>query len=887
MPKRMRYLLRNLFHKEAVERALDEELLSSLELLTEEKMREGFSPFDARRQATIELGGVEQVKEQCRDIRAVRWLGDLRQDLHYAVRTLAKSPSFTAVAVIILALGIGANTAVVTAIDAIVFRPLPVRQPDRLVDIAPGVSLPDYLDIKADDQVLSGMAVYMQLPLAAWTPGSESLWGRAVSANFFQVLGLTMAAGRGFLPEEENLAERHPVVVISYRLWRRAYGGDPEVIGKTLTLNREPLTIVGVAPQGFRDMAFAGPYQAVWVPLPMFARIMHIEQLQDWRDALGDRGMVWLSAVGRLRPGVTLEQARARINILCSNLKRDYPQTHSGWNPVVVLENRTRWPQGNALFSSALLFSSAACLLLIGCTNIASLLLARSSTRQKEIATRLALGATRARVVRQLLAEGMVLTGLALVAGLAVCSWTLRFLPLFEGGLGSPIAGGNKLSLDLDPAIDLRVLFLAICIGVLTNLIFGLAPALVASRTELTSALKNQGFLSVVSSGSMWRRSLVVFQVFLSVILLIGAGLFIKTTRHFQSIDPGFDRNVLTLNSNFLSISFDLDQGLAFYRQALQRVRVLPGVRAASWAEDVPLQGFRLQKKIRTEQPNGASDPWSSIDCNSISPGYFKTLGIPILLGRDFTDQENQTSAAVVIVNETMARRYWPGEIPLRKRIRVRDTQGVYEVVGVVKDVKYRTLWEGSMAYAYFPFWRLSYFNLTLLVSTSGDATSFVGPILKECGIANSKVVVDNLRLTSAGVDALLSQERSAAFVLGVFGSLALVLAGAGLYGLTSFSVAQRTREFAIRIALGAQDKDVLRQVILEATGLVLAGLAAGLACSMALSRFITSRLHGISPIDPVTYLAISVLCLATALLAIILPARKATTNSLNTLRSE
>ncbi len=882
---------RTIFCRGRVEHELTEEFQYHLDMKVEELIAAGTPAAEARYAALRAMDGLEQHKEECRDARGVRWLAEFRQDLRYALRILARSPGFTTVSVLMLALGIGANTAIVSALDALVFRQMPFGQVDRLVTIEPGSNLPNYLDLRADNRVFSGVAAYMGLPLGARTTNSEVLSGRGVSANFFQVLGVNMALGRGFLPEEEKLAGSPPVVVISYRFWKQNLSGDPAVVGKTLRLNSEPLVIVGVAPKDFRDAALGGS-QDIWVPFPMFARILHLEKEPEWREAIEQRDMYpWLTVIARLKPGVTLQQAGARLNVFVSDLERAYPGPDKkwNWNPTVVPAGRARWPRGNALFFSSILTAAALCILLITCTNIANLLLARGSARQREIATRLALGAGRGRIVRQLLSEGLALSALSLVVSLVACKLTLLVLPAFEDSIGT--------TLSLFLGIDRRILFIAVCIGLLTTLMFALAPAFIASRADLTVGLKNQGFLSNRRDRIPWRRALVVLQVILTVILLIGAGMFMRTVWHFESIDPGFDRNVLQISSDFiLSGGFEIGtadaerQARAYYRQTLEHIRELPGIRSASWAEDVPFdRRGHVYETIQPEEANDGAGKWLGIQCNVISTDYFNTLGIPILQGRDFLDSESESPTGAVIVNETLARRYWPDQSPLGKRIRVKDKKPeLWVVVGVARDAKYENPWEQARPYAYFPHWQLPlYFHMDLHVRASGDPLHVFDPIRKICESVNPKVTLNNPRLMAERTASLLSQERAAASVLTIFGFLALILAAIGLYGILSYSVAQRTHEFGIRIALGAGNGDILRQVIFEGMALVGLGLAIGLPGSTALSRLFMSRMHGLNPLHPAVYAAVALLTVIVALCAVILPARRAAGNPMNAIRTE
>jgi len=895
-PKHWIYILplrvRSIFCLRQVERELTEEFQYHLDMKIQECIASGMAPLEARYAALRAMHGMEQHKEECRDVRGVRWIDEFLQDLRYAVRILAKSPCFTIVAVLMLALGIGANTAVVSVYDALVFQTLPFGQIDRLVEIPPGFNYPNYLDIRADDQVFSDVAVWMNIPLQARNADSKILSGRAVSSNFFQVVGLPMTLGRGFLPEEERLSGSQPVAVISHRMWKNGYRSDPLIVGKTIKLNEELLTIVGVAPKELRgDLGIGGVYWDLWVPLPMFVRILHLEKEAMWREAIESRSMgEWLWSFGRLKPGVTLLQARARIAVLFTNLQKSYPGSIKDQaKPNLVPMNQARWPQGNILFSAVILAAATLCILLITCTNIANLLLARGFARQREIATRLALGASRARVVRQLLAEGFVLSAIALICSLAIYSLTLQLMSAFE----IPF---NYSQTNLELGIDHRALIAAMGIGLLANLMFGLAPALAATRTELSGSLKDQGFLGSGFRKARWRRILAVSQMILTVVLLVGAGILGRMVWRFVSADPGFDKNVLLVRSE-PTYGIDKARQLMFYRQSLERIRNLSGVRSAGWGMILPFdrRGY-IVENVRPEPADYGNDNWFRIQGNAVSPGYFQTLRIPILQGRDFADQDNQNPAGMVIVNETLARRFWPGTTPIGKQIRVRRAdprenrdQGpeLCEVIGVVKDVKYKTPWEDKMPYIYFPYWHWFYTQMSLHVSVTENPNSMIDPIRKLCETVDPGPVINDERLIATKLESLFTQERSAAWVLGIFGALALILAAIGLYGIISYSVTQRTREFGIRMALGARGGDIVRQVIFEGMKIAALGLAIGLSCSMALSRFLASRMHGLSPLDPATYAAISALILAVALLAVLLPARRAAANPMNALRTE
>ncbi|MGA2261434.1 MAG: ABC transporter permease [Acidobacteriota bacterium] len=885
--------MRSIFLRRQAERELAEEFEYHLEMRIRECIAGGMTPEEARLVALRAMDGMEQHKEECRDVRGLRWIHEFLQDLRHAFRIWAKSPGFTIVAVLMLALGIGANTAVISVYEALVLRPLPFGQIDRLVEIPPGFNYPNYLDIRADDQVFSDLAVWMVLPLQARGANSKMLSGRAVSSNYFQVVGLPMTLGRGFLTEEEKLSGSRPVAVISNRLWKNGYGSDPLVVGKTLKLNDELLTIVGVAPKELRgDLGLGGVYWDMWVPIPMLPRILHLDREPMWRDAIENRAMgEWLWSFGRLRPGVTLGQARARMAVLFANLQKSYPGSIKDRSkPNLVPVSQARWLQGNSLFSAVILAAATLGILFITCMNIANLLLARGSARQREIATRLALGASRARVVRQLLAEGFALSAVALLLSLAVYSLTLQLMSAFE----IPF---NFSQINLDLGFDRRALIFAMGIGLLTNVMFGLAPALAATRTGLSGALKDQGFLVIGFRKARCRRLLVVSQMILTVVLLVGAGILGRMVWRFVSADPGFDKNVLIVSSDLPTYGIDKAKQMRFYRQSLERIRRISGVRSAAWGITPPFdQRGYFAENVQPEPAAYGKEDWFSIQSNSVSPGYFQTMRIPILQGRDFDDRDSQNPAGMVIINETMARRFWPGTTPVGKQIRVKKPdprenrdQGpeLCEVIGVVKDVKYETPWEGKIPYIYFPYWHKFFTQMSLHVSVTENPDSMIVPIRKLCESVDSGAVINGGFVISTQLESLFSKERAAACVLGISGLLALILAAIGLYGIISYSVTQRTREFGIRMALGARGGEIVRQVICEGMKMVALGLAIGLSCSAALSRFVASRLHGLSPLDPTTYAAITIFVISIAFLAAFLPARRAAANPMDALRTE
>lgn len=891
-----------LFQRKRLEQRLQEELDFHLEMQVEENLKNGMKPDEARNNALIVFGGIDKTKEEYRETARIFLLEEIWRDFCYSVRQLKRSPGFTLVAVLLLALGIGANTAIFSFIDTVVFRPLPVYEPDRLMTDSQDWSLTDCEDVKLDDKIFSDITAFLGIGLLARDENYTLLTGRGVTANFFQVLGLHMAAGRGFLTDEGSISGDNQVVIISHRYWQQVFQCDPAAIGKSIELNKVPLTIVGVAPENFRGLTFAGSYQDIWVPIPTFLTVQHIpgDQLRISEDqvrTLDSRDLRGMSVIGRLKDGVSSKQANVRMKILADELREAYPDTNRNWHPQLILLNRARDP-GQGKFSLAILAVAGICILLIACTNVAGLLLARGSARRQEIAVRSALGANQSRVIRQLIIEGFTLTVPAIVISLAVCGLTLKILPLLQGTLDPSLPLGVQtfgIPNILELTFDRRVLAFAIAIGLCTNLLFALAPALVLSKSDIHNIAKLHGSFGFDRIRSRWRRMLVTLQIALSVILLITAGLFAKTTLHYKRMDTGYDRESLILMADFLALG--RSPGLEFHRQSLERINEIPGVRSAAWAGVPPLveQGY-YPDQIRRDLPLSGDDSWLEIEHNSISSGYFETVGIPVLQGRDFTDFDDEKSPRVVIVNETLAHKYWPGASPLGKRILVRNRSAAkgqppgefYEVIGMVRNVIYDSLDERSEPYIYYSYAQKGLrTDMILHVSAFGDPRSLIVPVRKACEEINPYVGIGNTRLMADQLDKYFVRERSAAFILGILGPLALVLAAVGLYGVISYSVIQRLPELGIRMALGASRTAISKMIVREALVLALGGLSIGVSFSMVLSRLIAGRLHGINPLDPATYVLVSILCLSVAFAAGLLPALRAGLYTSNPLRTE
>ena len=865
--------LRALFRGSRLEDEMDEELRFHLENQIEDNIKAGMTPEEARYAALRTFGGVEQIKERCRDTHRFRFIEDFRQDVCYGFRMLLRNPGFSAVSVFSLALGIGANTAVFGLIDTLIFRPFPVRDPNDLAVFTSAFSYPEYLDYRDRNEVFTGVMAYRRLGFRLSTKQhGEPVEGEAVSANYFAVLGLDLPAGRSFLPEEDAPGSQ-PVAVLSHGLWQRGFGCDPAILGKTVTLNGESLTIIGVAPKSFRGMELYGAPTDIWIRLSTVEQVMHFKNDPNWHDVLRRRDARWLGVTGRLKPGTTLEQAQAAMTIRADQLEKAYGKPNQGSEVRLSPLGGARIPPKSIRFSLTLLTTVASLVLLIVCANVANLLVARASVRQREIGIRLALGAGRARLVRQLLTESVLLSGLGMASGLVVAFWTMGFLSQFRTPMGLH---------DLDFNLDLRILAFALTISLLTCIAFGLAPAVQASRADPRSALQHfgSGFRCSMSSSRL-RKSLVVCQVAASVILLISAGLLLRTLRNLHNIDPGFKtENVLILPVDLTSLrhGYDESQGMALYRGVLERIRGLPGVRSVAWAGDAPLTRIHIAESfVPAEQAATGKNDWGEIECNVVTPSYFEVLGIPLLRGRGFSNQDQEAAPGVVIVNQTMARRYWPGADPVGKRIRVKGRiREIFEVIGVATDAKYRTLSEESKPYAYFSLYQRYYSASTLHVKIAGDPEAMLPLVRREIEAANPDVMVSDARPLAEQIAASLAQHRVAATLLGIPGFLALMLATVGLYGVMAYFVARRTQEIGIRLALGARNKDILSLTFKEGMNLVLIGLGIGLPLALVSSRLLASWIHGVGPADAVTYIGISLLFIGAGSLAIYVPARRA-----------
>jgi len=788
----------------------------------------------------------------------------LWQDLRFGARVLARSPGFTAVAVLSLALGIGANAAIFSLVEAVLLRPLPFREPERLVMVwedASQVGFPrntpapaNYADWKAQNQVFEGMAAIRYRSYNLTGDGEpEKINAQAVTADFFPLLGISPAPGRNFLPEEDRPGAGR-VVIVGHGLWQQRFGSDPGVVGQELLLDGQKYTIVGVAPAGFQ---FLATDTALWVPIAFSP--------QD----LATRTSHNLTVLARLKPGVTPQQAHADVGAITERIARDYPDQARDLRAFVLpLREQLAGQVSRALI---VLLVAVGCVLLIACANVANLLLAHAAARGKEIAVRAALGAGRARIVRQLLTESLLLALAGALCGLLLAEASMTFLKqLIPEGM-TALTGVR---------IDLRVLGYTVLVSLGAGIVFGLAPALQAARLDLNEALKQGSGRAILGGHRRLRGALVVAEVALALVLLIGAGLMIRTIVRLQGLDPGFrPEKVMTLKTALSRQKYgELPRRAAFYREVLERVRALPGVAAAGYTTSVPLvwrggtNGFTVEGQPRA--------PGRDANHRQISPDYFRTMGIPLRAGRIFDEHDGPNALPVAMINETMAGKFWPGGEALGKRFKLGGPDAPWmTVVGIVGDVRQMGLDVPVKAEMYFPYQQIDMFWAAptfLAIRSAGDPADLVAAVRREVRAVDPDQPISDVRTMEEILGREVAPRRLQMTLLAGFAGLALLLASLGIYGVISYAVSQRTPEIGIRMALGARPRDVLGMVVGGGLRLAALGVGIGLAAALALTRVMASLLYGVSTTDPLTFVSIPLLLLAVALAASYLPARRA-----------
>ena len=804
-------------------------------------------------------------------------------DLRYAFRLLAKSPIFTAVAAISLALGIGANSAIFSLVNVAILKPIPVEEPSNLVSVFttdqrnPGnlpLSHHNFKDLRDQNSVFTGMAAF-SFAQVNWSNGSESeqIPAQLVSGNYFSVLGAQPFLGRGFLPDEDRSPTA--VAVVSYGFWERSLGADPAIVGRTLTLNRTPFTVVGIAPRGFAGTILGGG-PSLWTPMSMH------DVLQPNFDWYEQRRPLFLFAIGRLKSGVSIDQAAANMRTVFAQLEQSFPTDNKGRSASArsLLDARLN-PDADGdggarvVQLSIVLMAVVGIVLLIACANVANLMLARATRRRKEIAIRLALGAARVRLIRQLLTESALLAMIGGGLGLLLAYWLIDVLSATTLPLPLPI--------DDNLALDGRVVAFTTSLALITGVLFGLVPALQTSRSDVVPVLKTETVPTGSSrrgslAGFNVRQALVVAQVALSLISLVAAALFVRSLRDSQRVDTGFERHgVLIMTFNLGREGYTPERGQVFYQQIAERVSGLAGVRHAAVAQNAPLAGGFL----RSVFPEGADTTTRDrifVQVNSVSPGYFDTVAIPILRGREFTANDTTGSPLVVVINETMAARFWPGQDAVGKRFKFFGDTDFTTVIGIARNAKYNAVGEEPIPFLYQPLRQNYNPAATLHVRAEGDVTALAPAVRREVQQLDPTISVFNIRTLADQVSTSLAPLRSNVILLSVFGSLALLLASIGLYGVASYAVNQRTREIGVRMALGARPSAVLGLVLRNGMSVVGLGLVLGLAASVALTAAIPGNLlPNVRLRDPWTFAWTSLLLAAVAFVATFFPARRAT----------
>ncbi len=872
-----------------------EELARHFEDRYEELLAGGATEEEASRAVLADLSDHESLACELRSVerqvaqepvvlgtnRRSNMIADLWQDLRYGMRTLGEQPGFTAVVVLTLALGIGVNTTIFTHLN-LQLRPSPINDPDSVVRLEyrkaekgyGGFSFSDYAFFRAQAQVCSGLIASSEegFLLGSGTAGTEAevVPGEFVSDNFFSVLGVSPIRGRTFAAEENRVPGMEPVVVLSYHLWQRRFAGDLNIVGQTVLLNNKPFVVIGVMGRDFEGIS--GESMRLWLPLMMRGEMLSGDRptpvgQQDW---FAKRSFPWLDVYGRLKPGRTMAEAQAEAAVLLSQLARSWPEIDLKDSIHVMPAQRSR--RSGFWQAVALTLGATGIVLLIACSNITNLLLARAAARQKEIGVRLCLGASRGRIIRQLLTESLLLAFSGGAVALLLARWSLDSLARFV----EPNA--DELASHLTS--DRRVLAFTILISLFSGVVSGLAPALRASRPDLVSIIKDEGAaFGQALTRSRLRSGLVVAQVALCLVLLIPAGVLVRGLWHALAIDPGFEtKQILTVKSNLQWSGYDEPRARQFQQELVARLKALPGVQAV-----IPgFSPFRGRGGITL--PEVETTGREGDNGYEVAPGFFAAAGIPLLRGREFTEEEARAGALVTVVSESTARRLWPGEDPIGKMLRMKwkgePEAPPAQVIGVARDAQTVRLGEIPTGFAYVPHVQRQWKDLSLLVRTSGDAGEMKSLVWATARQLEPTV---RLRLTTpeeeiAGGRGGIKNTRAASQTASALGLLALLLAAIGIYGVMTYSVSQQTREIGIRMALGANRRDVLRLVTGQGLRLVGLGVALGVGGGTAVHRVIESELSGISPLDPLTFVSVPLFLVAVALLAIYLPARRAST---------
>jgi len=855
-----------------VDQDVDAELRFHLDERTEELIEEGMAPAAAREEALRRFGDLARITGACREIgrhreREVWWIErwtELRQDLVHASRQMRKAPLFTLIAILTLALGIGATTTIFSVVDAVVLRPLPYPEPDRLMRLWEtnpqtddfSVSDPNFLDWRHANRSFTDMAAIRSASLTLVGDGEPvRLNAAAVTASLFPLLGVQPALGRAFLPEEDRPGGASQVVVLSHRLWQSRFGADPGIVGRSLRLDGRSFTVLGVLPAGFNFL----PWADLWMPLAP--------------DAAADRTDKWLDVVARLKPGVSMTQARADLDGIGRRLAERYPESNRDWGVRIV--SFPEWIVGPRVTRTMLvLFAAVGLLLLMACVNVSNLLLARASVRGREMGLRAALGAGRARLIRQLLTESVLLAGCGAVAGLGLAHGAVRLLKAI-GPEGVPRLDEIRL--------DGRVLAFTVAAALLTGLLFGLAPALQASRANLY-ALLQQGGRTALVAGRRLRDALVVGELALAMVLVTGAGLMIGSFLRLQRVDAGFDpEGVLAVQVELPDREYPPERRIVALPEMLARIAALPGVQATGATNAPPFGAFRpnINFTVDGRETQGPED-FLSADWRAVTPGFFRTMGIPLRRGRLFTEADRDGSLETVVISQALADRLWSGEDPVGRRILWGGTGGhPLTIVGVVGDVRDVDLEAAPRSVLYLPYGQCPWAQMTLLIKTGlikseGSPAGLTDAIRREIRAQDAHLPIPEIRPLGESLAGAVEAPRFRMLLFALFATVALLLAVIGVYGVMSFAVAQRTREIGVRLALGARPWSVVALVLRRGLVLTCAGIALGWAVAFALTRFLASLLYGTAPTDAATFTTVALLLSAVATAAGLFPASRA-----------
>ena len=851
---------------------MDAELRFHIEAYAEDLVRGGVPKAEAMRRARLEFGGIDRTREECREARGVNFFNALVQDVRYALRTLGKSPGFTAIAIGTLALAIGVNTAIFSVVYAVLLKPLPYGHPRQLVTVfetnpqldvkETGVSYPNYEEWRAQNHVFSELAgtTFHELTL---TGRGEPSTVKIVAATpeFFALLEAKPLSGRTFFPEDGRQGAP-PVVILNENFWRERFAANPQIIGESITLDKRPFTVIGVMPSDFRS-PFFDERKDVWIPLvqdPLFSTFM------------ARRTGHFLPVMGRLKPGVIVAQAQAEMDAICARLGKEFPAENAGW--TVRITPLLQESVGDVKTALLVLLGCVGLVLLIACANIANLLLTRATARAKEIAVRIALGAGRARIVRQLLTESAVLGILGCALGICLAYWGVR-------GLTAMIPPGLPRAQEI--RVDVWVMGFALLLSVAASLIFGLAPALFAADSDLQVTLREGSGRSNQSRGRQRARNfLAVTEIALAMILLVAAGLLVRSFLTLTAVSPGFDvLHVLKTDVSLPQFEYSTpQQWTAFSDQLLMRIQAEPGLQDSALAAPLPLADDFVNLGFEIEGiPPVTKSADRTADYVAVSPNYFHVMGIALLRGRNFTQEDSMSAPPVTLISEGFAHHYFPNEDPIGKRLvfAFPPHEGISrEIVGVVGDVRDVALHQEPGAMMYVPFAQAPFWGADIVVKTTLNTSSVAATIRRDVGSIDKDLPVSNVSSMAASISQSVAQPRFRTMLLGLFGVLTLVLAAAGIFGVISYSVSYRTHEIGIRMALGASRESVLWLILSQSAKLLLLGLAVGIPLALVLTRLLSNLLFGVRPSDPLTFAGVAILLALVATAASYVPTRRA-----------